>query len=299
MVRIEPKFAVLFYPVERVVPTISSVWDLRVFSRVTWLFSYLGSSMARFIGAIVCILVAGLTLGCQSTVVEHGAHELTATIPSLYYDEVLDNLAKLMDNPQTMPYFGVPSIGAHTNFQQFNAAYSPEFDLNVAHHWLFDKQPIGLTGQVQNQEQLQLQPVINPDKLFLMRYAYWQVMGYPRPHDPIGDTYLKKYYSVTNNYFDYHTYVLDSSWFRTTTNKKEAKKLGCYYSCACGGCVYVPPEELQGFTNFTLAILDIATLETDYFYGNKTLPEIQPGKALAPRMTPLPYSAPPSPSIGQ
>lgn len=248
-------------------------------------------------GALICIAV--LLAGCQRNVVQRGANQLAATVPTLYYEQVLDNLARTISNPNSLPYFGVPAQGTHTNSRQLQATYMLGLDLNAASHWLLDKQTAAFGGQVQNQESFQLQPVTNPDKILLMQIAYWQATAYP--HGPDLDILLRRYYSVTNNFVDYNPYV-KSGWFVVTNDKKAAKKKGCYAACCGHTYVYVPAENMDTFSKFTLAILDIATLDTDYFYGVKKSPDEQPpGKPErlpSPRINPRPFPAPPvAPSL--
>ncbi len=239
--------------------------------------------MRAFALALCFVIVQA---GCQQDVVRRGAHRIAGTASTLYYEQVLDNVAKTIANPNTLPYFGVPAQGTHTNSRQLQASYTPEWDLNAARIWLFDKQFGAFAGQVQNQESLQLQPVTNPDKLLLMQIAYWQAIGYP--HDVGMDVLLRKYYGLTNNLIDYNPYV-KSGWFEVTKKKKIAKKAGCYVAESCGTYVYVTPANLDAFSKFTLAIMDIATLDINYFYGVKKTPGDQSEELPAPRKTPTPF----------
>lgn len=229
-------------------------------------------SSAKFATAASFIFLV-LTVGCQSDVVQRGANKLAGTVPSLYYEQVLDNMARLADNPKILPYFGVPSQATHTNSRQMNAGYTGEIDLNAAKNWLFDKQTMPLSGSDQNQEALQVQPVVNPDKLLLMQAAYLQAMKIPS--DPGDRNILDNFYKLprgglpTNYFTDYSKYLIPG-WYCVTRSATEAKKKGCYCARGCGGWIYVPPEGMDGFTNFTLAILDIATVSDTLLYGTKS-----------------------------
>jgi hypothetical protein len=245
--------------------------------------------------------------GCQQDLVQRRANKLTATVPNMYYDQILSNLAVSVSSPETLPYFGVPTQGTHTNSRQFQGGYTPGWDLLFTgtlgtkaflERYLFDKQSATFQGTIQNQEAFQLQPVSNPDKLFLMQAAYKQVTG--NLSDPILGDKLKQYYDRNNQteyLFNYEAYVRPG-WFRVTKDKHEAYKNGCYIGHSNGIYVYVTQENIGQLSKFTLSILDIATTDSDYFYGQKkaapTEPPGGPGSPLKPRSQPIyPFPAPP------
>lgn len=231
-----------------------------------------------------------LCSGCQQDLVQHRVNKLTATVPDLYYSEVLDNLALTISNPEGLPYFGVPTQSAHTNARQYSASYLPGWDfVSSVHRYLFDKQGATLAGQIQNQATFQLSPVSNPDKLFIMQAAY-QVAANCR-RDPGTDLKLSQFYGQETFFFDYAPYI-KSGWFCTTTSKREAYRNGAYVGHHDGTYVYVTREHIGDLTRFTLAILDIATLDTDVMYGFKQQKGAPGERALAPRTKPFPFPPP-------
>lgn len=235
--------------------------------------------------------------GCQSNVVQRGVNNLAGTIPALYYDQVLDNMARLADDPKVLPYFGVPTQATHTNSRQLSAGYTGETDLDAAKHWLFDKQTVPISGYDQNQEAIQVQPVTNPDKLLLMRFAYRMAMQIPS--DPGNKETLKDFFdqpkgSATNNFVvDYNSYVNKHDWYCVTQSSNEAKKLGCYAARGKGGWIYVPQAGMNGFSNFTAAILNIATISDDLLYSTKQTPPATKELLPQPRERFLPAPPPP------
>lgn len=229
--------------------------------------------MSRSTIAAVTILL--FVCGCQSTMVRHGANQLASTAPDLYYAEVLDNLARACAEPNVLPYFGTPNQGTHLNARQLQANWTPSLTL-IGGSWRFDKQSFGLTAQNQDQESFQLLPISDPDKLSLMQAAYHERLG-----NATGDqTYLlSRFYAernppeamtpgggdpITNppNLLRYDYWRTRPQWFGIAYRKKDVPKEACYVGQHCGCYVYVEPGRESDFTEFTLAILDIATLDT-------------------------------------
>ena len=54
-----------------------------------------------------------------------------------------------------------------------------------------------------------------------------------------------------------------ASWLMTSCRKKDVPKHACYKGQYCDVYVWVPSEESSAFANFTMAILDIATVSGD------------------------------------
>ncbi|MDQ6652799.1 MAG: hypothetical protein M3Y84_08640 [Acidobacteriota bacterium] len=52
-----------------------------------------------------------------------------ASIPSVYHQAVLDNLARIVSRPATMPYFSDPQTARSRVRQSANASYGLNWDL--------------------------------------------------------------------------------------------------------------------------------------------------------------------------
>jgi len=156
--------------------------------------------MLRFslLSAVVTIAV-----GCQNVQVQKKSNELVTTVPDLYYQEVVDNLAMSVAKPGSLPYFCLPTQGTETNTRTLNASYTPGWDFitNSAKvfGYLLDKQSATLGGTVANAEAYQLQPICDPDKLFLLQIALRIATGQP---------VCKGEREVFNEYYDARSDVL-------------------------------------------------------------------------------------------
>ena len=172
----------------------------------------------------------GILSGCQQDIVQSRSNKLASTVTTLYYEQVLTNLAMTIAKPDMLPYFGVPTQGTHTNVRQFTAGYTPMWDYLTtgmkpfSGHYFFDKQAAPLTGGVQNQESFQLQPISNPDRLMLLQAAFHRATGYP--NDGEMDQALDTYSNSVDAYA-YTRYIVHG-WYHTTTSAREARKNGVF-----------------------------------------------------------------------
>jgi hypothetical protein len=253
-----------------------------------------GVRMKRLASAAFLVLASTVSLGCQQDIVQRRANRLTSTVPNMYYEQVLDNLAIAQTSPDILPYFGVPTQGTHTNSRQYQGSYAPGFDLVFTgtlrtraflERWLFDKQTAMFQGTIQNQEAFQLQPVSNPDKLLLMQTAFQLATGNSK--DPIMERRLREFFGQRNVFFDYWPGVVDK-FYIATDSRKEAYKYGCYVGRCGGTYLYVPRQNLAALSKFTLAILNIVTVDDKYIYTDPA----KPGSGI-PREPRFPFPTPP------
>jgi hypothetical protein len=224
--------------------------------------------------------------------VRKNANRLVGTVPDLFYEQILDNLARTVAQPGSIPYFATPTQGTQQNSRQFQASYTPGWDFITASpgmgffgRWLFDKQMAGFQGQATNQQTFQLQPLIDPDKLFYLQTAMRIAVGdssvlfddvddlhdlyeFHRDSSTFSEVY---FYAITGirieNYkepeeeFKYlpwqDSHVLP--WLKITTDKRQIPKDACYVGHYCDVWVWVDPGATKEFSLFTLAILDIVT----------------------------------------
>jgi hypothetical protein len=238
---------------------------------------------------LLSAFIAAFAGGCQQTVVQTRVNKLVRTVSDLYYEQILDNLAMSIARPDVLPYFGMPTQATHTNSRQIGANYTPMWDLidtggllnPFIGRYFFDRQGAALQGGVNNAESFQLQPVTNPDRLLLMRAAFQRAAGRPDSAIPAVQDLFDYLTTSPYSYAD----AVHPGWYYKTTDWKEAwkaKKAGAYVGRYDGIYVYVPPENLGGLSDFTFAIMDIATVENDYFYRVK-----RPGEPpQTPGMTP-------------
>lgn len=238
--------------------------------------------MYRLIAVAFVVLA---TTGCQSTMVRKGANKLVSTLPDLYYEQVINNLALACGEPDSLPYFATASQGTHTDARQVAAGWMPAFSYITSGvfvgQYLFDKQGMSFSGQYQHQQQCQMIPVNDPDKLMLMRAAYHEILGCATNQDVslLNRFYASRYPETAQPasspatvpvprlayYFTWRNTDPANpkpAWLQTSDNEKDVPKEACYVGQHCGQNVWVVPGCESYFTEFALAILDMATLDT-------------------------------------
>ena len=215
-------------------------------------------------------LLAILPCGCMENVVQRKANLLTRTVPEMYYSEVMDNLAMLDANPAAMPYFGIPQQGTNSNTRNIQATYTPGWDFlitpismtkKILERYIFDKQTAAVQGQYQNQESFQVAPLNDPDKMVLIYAAIMRVLG--KPIDPDLDNKLTNFYNSHDGIVNYNNFVNPGyKWVRRAKTKHGiphgTKNWACYGDCY----IWVSNNDLPALTEFALALLDIATIDT-------------------------------------
>src|ERR1700678_3395650 len=93
--------------------------------------------------------------GCMTTQLRNHMTEQASTIPDVYYQVVLNNLAMIAANPARMPYFSDPQTSVNIVARNANVAYGINLDLITSAptnalgflgKTLLDKQTAVLTG---------------------------------------------------------------------------------------------------------------------------------------------------------
>jgi hypothetical protein len=149
------------------------------------------------------VLACALTnAGCMTTQLRNRMTEQASTIPAVYYQVVLNNLAMIAADPARMPYFSDPQTAQTSIAQNANVSYGVNLDRITAAptnaalsylfgRWLVDKQTATLTG---GQTDIGLWASVtanDPDKLFSMRAVYRKTTGTETAED---EEILKEFY---------------------------------------------------------------------------------------------------------
>lgn len=195
------------------------------------------------------LAVAMWTMGCTHMSLERNTLNQISTISDLRYQEALDNLAVLASNPASLPFYSVISAGT--------TQVSDTGQLSSSTMWTrmgFDSENLGLQANRNLQENWTLDPVHDPEKLEAMRCASLWTLG--APESQCGDC------AERLNHFK----VMDKlarirpGWLQVG-GKKDVPRFACR-SSHCGAVyVWVTPDGLEGLTQFTLILLDIATVD--------------------------------------
>jgi hypothetical protein len=223
--------------------------------------------------------------GCQAAVVRDHAAQLSGSIPDLYYEQVLDNIAMSIARPDALPYFGISTQATSANARLISAGYTPTLSFITAagaffDRWLFSGQTIPVSAAAQNQGSIQITPILDPDKLVLLGGAFHVLGGFQtlpgiearaltcyynaqrgcncqgtqNPNSPTGLVQLVYYQDMLAN-------LSTQRWFGTSTSKLRVPKDACYVGHYCGLYVWVDQSHLDDLKEATLVLLDIASAE--------------------------------------
>lgn len=201
--------------------------------------------------------LAFLLAGCQALELEHKTVHLAGTLPDIYSQEVLDNLALLAAKPGSLPYFSVMQVGNAAIQHQFTAITNLTWDYTfiaalgkfIQH---FDKKQLTLEPAEQDTVYWNPLPVRNPGQLDLIRCALETALG----QTPCADCSTKLCNYFAGNPARYA--AMQPGW--VASGKKHDVPKGACWVAHCGKCyVWVIPGSEPTFIEFALGILDIAT----------------------------------------
>lgn len=155
--------------------------------------------MAKYLLNVLLLGVVSCTSGCLSIQVRDRADSLATTTTDLLYQQVLDNLARICDDPDTLPYLDMPSSGTAQVQHELQAGYTPTFDLITAGAFvgrmILDHQSSTVSGSQTVNESWSIAPLSNPDRLLLMKGAYRRTLGIATKGDKAEEA-LAQYYRI-------------------------------------------------------------------------------------------------------
>jgi hypothetical protein len=149
---------------------------------------------------VVLSACALLNAGCMTTQLRNRMTEQASTIPDVYYQVVLNNLAMIEAAPSRMPYFSDPQTSRNVIARSANVSYGFNWDLitqaptgvlTLFNRYLVDKQSATLTGGQTDTGEWAALTANDPDKLFSMRAVYRKTAGIATSED---EEILKEFY---------------------------------------------------------------------------------------------------------
>jgi hypothetical protein len=204
------------------------------------------------------------TSGCQTHLALRDNTLCTAgTLTDLNYRQVLNNVARFVANPSSMPSVSVINAGTVTVADQktynTSATYSPTLT--------FTQQGGGAlpiltllfnpSGQRNLTENWSLAPVTDVDNLRRIRCAFQLLVldgGQTTDCEPCLEL-LERFYMGETDRMDC---VIPKGWFHAGC-KQDVPKNACYVGLYCDTYVWVLPEGVEGLTRFTMTVIDLAT----------------------------------------
>ncbi len=229
--------------------------------------------MERHFLAICCVLC--VACGCTHVPLRNNSVHEAATVGDIQTQQVLDNLAMFVCDPNAMPYFSYPNQSSATVTDGGTAGVNPGFSRTSASPFSFLFTSLGLSFGASRQasEGFTVQPINDPRKLELMRCAYQKAVSSccgrgASTTCPDCQTRFKTFYtgdpngdirSKANGMVTSECLNSDRCWFHVGCKKCLAKNCHCnLVGHYCGVYVWVGPEGRDELTKLTLAILDYA-----------------------------------------
>jgi hypothetical protein len=177
------------------------------------------------------ISVLGLISGCMSQQLRFSASRTVNALPDLQYQQVVDNLAKIASNPGFLPYLAVAGQGTVQVTDIRNSALG----LNLSKNAL-GAGTLGIGASRNVTGTWSMGTITSPEKIRNMHAVYLRALRGVIQGDPAFD------------------------WLKVGS-KAEIPKHTSFVGCYQNTCVWVLPDGIDGLSELTLAIMDIATSE--------------------------------------
>lgn len=206
-----------------------------------------------------CVVVLTLVAsGCTHVQLRRNSLGQAQAVHQLQQQQVLDNLAMFVANPDSVPYFTIAGAG--------QSSVSDQGSASTTLNWLrAGFQSIGFTvsGNRLMQENFTLAPLNDPDQLARMRCAYQTAVGY-------GGSPCINCCALQQQWGDKSWDGLPAStecpdgcapqpgWYCVGC-KGDVPSNACFVGCYGKTYIWVPASGTDEFARLTLQILDYAT----------------------------------------
>ncbi len=187
-----------------------------------------GIKRLRFALAMVATIVL-IVPGCMKDQLRYSIRRATSTLPDLQYQQVIDNLAMIADNPGYLPYLAVAGQGSVQVTDGGSSSLSVPFGNST-----FNTTTLGLGATRNITGTWSVGTITDPDKIRQMRALYRAaVLGTSQG-------------------------VPGAGWLQIGC-RRDVPKSAVYVGRQGRVYAWVTPEGLDGLSELTLQIMDIAT----------------------------------------
>jgi len=177
------------------------------------------------------IVAGGLASGCMNQQLRLTTNRTVNTLPDLQYQQVVDNLATIASNPGFLPYLAVAGQGSIQVTDNRNSSLG----LNVTSK-PFLPEVLSLGGSRNVTGTWSLGTITSPEKIRGMQTLYRHAVRGSMQGEPAW------------------------SWLKIGC-RRDVPKEACYVGHHGRVHVWIMPEGIEGLSELTLEILDVATHE--------------------------------------
>jgi hypothetical protein len=217
--------------------------------------------------SLVLVALAMCSTGCTQTQLRTNTVRKAETLNDIYQQQVLDNLAKFIVDPNSLPHFAIPSQG--TSAVNDSLASDGGLTWNST---ILNGARLNGGGSRQMQENWVLTPVSDPRKLERMRCAYQMVVsrcGFCTLGScPDNQQVLNKFYTgsaadsswmAKNDRVSTQCLIACEPWFGRGKKRDIPKECDCLLvGRYCDQYVWVAPRCHDQLAKLTLCMLDFA-----------------------------------------
>jgi len=214
--------------------------------------------------ALIAALVIVATPGCAThRVLQQKTTAANLTVTDIYYEQVLNNLARFVDNPGAMPSFSVVTAGT-VNIQDSAGAsiapnYSPTLTTKLQGGGALPILSIlfGANGSRTVSENWSTAPLTDSDNIRRMRCAFQLLLDAEASEcDRCRDRLQGFFHGGTESF----ECMIPRDWF-SVGRCEDVPEDASYVGSHGDTYVWVMPEGVDGLSRFTITVLDIATGE--------------------------------------
>jgi hypothetical protein len=209
-------------------------------------------------------LLATSASGCAThRALQYHTVAANLTVSDMYHQQVLDNLARFLTNPASMPSFSVVTGGTVNISDQKGANVSPTYSPTLTRAMQGGGAlPIlsilfGASTQRSLTENWSTTPITDSDNLRRLRCAFQLAVGTETSECDQCKERLKGFFVGGTESFEC---MLPTNWYQFG-REEDVPPDACFVGHYCNTYVWVTPDGVDGLTRFTITILDIATGE--------------------------------------
>jgi hypothetical protein len=214
-------------------------------------------------GSLALVLLVPCLTSCTHISLRNNTNRTSSTLIDIHFRQILDNVARFHDNPDTIPSFAIVTAGTIAVGDQAGAGVSANYSptLSGAQQGGGALPILSLlfpfNGSRSLTENWSVTPVTDADNLRRLRCAYrLLLLGKSAPNCQYCELQMKEFFAGEEaNLADVFP---PRGWFNVGT-KHQIDAKACYVGRHGDTCVWVTSEGMNGLAVFAMGALDLAT----------------------------------------